>query len=105
MIEDKKLTERLILIYLRESYTGFGENNQEDKDFIKNNKFVVFIDEQSAKNGFKSDVEAVQKLKFSHPYTLKSMHVGRNSSSIILEELPEQSFNSVNFKFAEKYRE
>lgn len=99
MIEDKTLRDKVLGIYFRTSYMGMGENSQEDIAFIQQNKFQVFIDEESMKNGYSMDKERIKELKFLHPYTLKSMSVNRYSSTIELEEYPGINFNSVNFKF------
>jgi hypothetical protein len=77
-----------------------GENTQEDIAFIQQNKFKIFIDEESMNNGYSMDKDKIKELKFLYPYTLKSMSVDRSSSTIELEEYPGINFNSVNFKFA-----
>jgi hypothetical protein len=100
LIEDKTLQDKVLGIYFRTSYMGFGENTQEDIAFIQQNKFKVFIDEKSMNNGYSMDKDKIKELKFLYPYTLKSMSVGRSSSTIELEEYPGKNFNSVNFKFA-----
>ena len=102
MKEDKKLEEKLIDIYFKQSYSGFGENSKKDLDFITNNKFTVFIDEQTVNNGYASDQEKIKELKLNSPYTLKTMNVGRSSSTLTIEEFPGVNFNTVNFKFARK---
>lgn len=102
MKEDKLLEREVMGIYFRQTYSGFAQNTKEDIDFITNNKFTVFIDEQTVNNGYDSDKEKVKQLELNHPYTLKNMSVGRSSSTLELEEFPGQSFNSVNFKFAAK---
>ena len=100
LIEDKTLQDKVLGIYFRTSYIGMGENTQEDIAFIQQNKFKVFIDEESMKNGYDIDKVKIKDLKFMYPYILKSMSVGRSSSTIELEEYPGKNFNSVNFKFA-----
>jgi len=99
LIEDKELQQKVMGIYFRMNYFGFGENSEEDKAFIINNKFKVFIDEETMGNGYSLDKEKIKDLKFLYPYTLHSMDVGRSSSTIELEEFPGVNFNSVNFKF------
>lgn len=102
MKEDKLLEREVMGIYFRQAYSGFGQNSEEDINFITNNKFTVFVDEDTKNNGYDSDKEKVKQLELNHPYTLKTMDVGRSSSTLELEEFPGKTFNSVNFKFAAK---
>lgn len=97
---DHKLQEKLIGIYFRQAYVGFGENTQEDLDFINDNKFNVIVTEETSRNGYDSDKQKIQeyKLKLNTPYTLKSLDVGRSYSNIELEEFPGISFNFANFE-------
>lgn len=99
MVEDKDLKDKLIGIYFRTSYIGFGENTPEDINFALHNTFQVFIDEETMNNGYSSDKENVKDLLFMYPYTLKTMDVGRSYSTLELEEFPGRQFNTVNFKF------
>jgi hypothetical protein len=102
MEEDKLLEREVMGIYFRQTYSGFGQNSDEDVNFITKNKFIVFVDEDTKNNGYDSDKEKVKQLELNYPYILKTMNVGRSSSTLELEEFPGQSFNTVNFKFAVK---
>lgn len=102
MIEfDDKLQEKLMGIYFRFSYFGYGENSQEDIDFLKENKFQVVITRETWHNGYSIDSDKLYKngMTINTPYALKHMNVGRSDSTIELEERPGVEFNSVNFKF------
>ena len=98
---DKDLESRVMGIYFRMTYFGCGENSEEDKAFIQNNKFKVIVTEDSIKNGWPSDKEKFKTypVKFLYPYNLKHMNVDRYSSTLELEEFPGVNFNTVNFKF------
>ena len=58
----------------------------------------VTVTEQSIKNGYDYDKEKAEKfLKVGKVYTLESMEVHNWSSTVKLQEVPNQEFNSVNF--------
>jgi hypothetical protein len=58
----------------------------------------VKVTEQTAKNGYPGDQEAVKKwLEIGKVYTVAYTVVGQSHTSVVLQELPKRSFNSVNF--------
>lgn len=58
----------------------------------------VKVTEQTAQNGYIGDQEAVKKwLEIGKVYTVAYTVVGQSRTSVTLQELPERSFNSVNF--------
>lgn len=99
MIEDTELEKKVMSIYFRKSYTMYGEVLQEELDFINNNEIKVYVDSKTARNGYDSDKEKIKMLTLNHPYIIKTMDVGRSSSTIELKEYPRIIFNSVNFNF------
>lgn len=101
MTVSKELRDKLLDIYFRESYAGFGANSQEDLDFIKYNTFKVIVTKDTVNNGYEFDSEKAQNLGINIPYTIKDMWVGRSSSTLELVEFPGVHFNTVNFEFLE----
>jgi hypothetical protein len=99
-IEDKELGHKVMGIYFRTSYAGFGVNTPEDIAFIQGNKIQVYVDKESKRNGYKDDKTKIEELGLNQLYTLRSMSVERSSSTIELDEYPGRNWNSVNFKFA-----
>lgn len=58
----------------------------------------VKVTEQTAQNGYIGDQEAVKKwLEIGKVYTVAYTEVGQSYTSVVLQELPERRFNSVNF--------
>lgn len=58
----------------------------------------VKVTEQTAQNGYKGDQENIKKwLEIEKIYTVAYTEVGQSHTSVILQELPEKRFNSVNF--------
>ena len=91
----KTVFDKLIGIYFRKSYTGFGEVTQEDEDYINNNEFICVA---TGKNGYQGDKDYLKKhIEIGKEYTLLDMNVSQSSSSLRLKELPDKSFNTVQF--------
>jgi len=88
-------------IYFRMNYSNFGENPPEDFQFLQENEFKLIITRETWHNGYDCDSDKLHKngMTIDTPYTLKSMNVGRSSSTLELVERPGINFNSVNFKF------
>ena len=102
MIEfDDLLQDKVMGIYFRMTYMGFGENEPEDYAFLAENQIKVAITRETWHNGYEGDSDQLHKngLSIDTPYIMKSMIVDRSSSTIELEHLPGVNFNSVNFKF------
>lgn len=58
----------------------------------------IKVTEQTAQNGYTGDQEAVKKwLEIGKIYTVAYTIVGQSHTAVVLQELPERSFNSVNF--------
>ena len=58
----------------------------------------VTVTEQSIQNGYDYDINKAKKfLKVGEIYTIDRMEVHNWSSSVVLQEVPKESFNSVNF--------
>jgi hypothetical protein len=99
---DKQLENKVLQIYFRKSYIMGDKfkNTQEDLDFIENHQFKVVVTDKTKNNGYQGDKDLVTELlELNKPYNLKSMDVGRSSSTIELVEFPNRNFNSVNFEF------
>ena len=95
----KGVKDRLIGIYFRICYTGFGVNSPEDWAWLDNNTFKCVVTEKTMRNGYDSDKEQVKSLcVLGEPYTLESMDVSQSSSSLTLKEFPNERFNTSNFE-------
>jgi len=58
----------------------------------------VKVTERTVQNGYTGDQEAVKKwLEIRKIYTVAYTEVGQSYTSVVLQELPERKFNSVNF--------
>lgn len=58
----------------------------------------VTVTEDTINNGYTFDKEQAKKfLEISKEYTIESMDVGDWSSTVVLQEIPNQHFNSVHF--------
>ena len=58
----------------------------------------VKVTEQTAQNGLLGDKEQVQKLlDIGKIYTVAYTEVGQSRTTVYLQELPGEKFNSVNF--------
>lgn len=58
----------------------------------------IKVTEQTAQNGYPGDQEAVKKwLEIGKVYTVTYTEVGQSRTAVVLQELPEREFNSVNF--------
>ncbi len=98
---DDQLEEKVMGIYFRMNYMGFGENGPHDIQFLQENQIKVTITRETWHNGYSSDSDKLHKngMTIDTPFTLKSMTVGQSSSTLELVERPGVDFNSVNFKF------
>jgi len=98
---DDLLEEKVMGIYFRMNYFGMGENGPEDYQFLQENEIKLIITRETWHNGYESDSHKLYKngMSINTPFTLKSMNVGRSSSTLELVERPGVDFNSVNFKF------
>lgn len=83
-----------------------SNSSLEMPDFPENNTMnirahpgtKVKVTEQTAKNGYLGDQEAVKKwLEIGKVYTVAYTVAGQSHTSVVLQELPGRSFNSVNF--------
>lgn len=58
----------------------------------------VKVTERTAQNGYTGDQEAIKKwLEIGKIYTVAYTEVGQSYTSVVLQELSERRFNSVNF--------
>lgn len=99
---DKELGNKVLQIYFRKSYSMGPQYKitQDELDFIEKNQFYVVVTEKTKNNGYQGDKDQVaEMLEVNKPYELKSMDVGRSSSTIELVDFPYKNFNSVNFEF------
>ena len=75
-----------------------GIMNQPSMKLYAEKGHRVTVTEQSIKNGYDYDKEKAEKfLKVGKVYTLESMEVHNWSSTVKLQEVPNQEFNIVNF--------
>lgn len=96
-----ELAQKVMGIFFRSNYYGFGENTPQDIEFLQTTPIYVFITGESMMNGYEYDRKNIinNGLLLMHPYRLKSMNVGISSSTLELLEYPGVNFNSVNFNF------
>jgi hypothetical protein len=88
--------DKLIGIYFKKCYGGFGEVTKNEQEYIDTHKFICV---PTGKNGYQGDKDWIHKyLEIGKEYTLKSMEVGQSSSSLTLEEIPTTQFNTVCFE-------
>lgn len=91
-----ELREKIISIFFKKCYVGFGEVTQEEEDFIKQDIKCV----PTGRNGWDYDKEYIKKhLEIGKEYTLKSMNVGQSTSTLELKEFPNLHFNTVCFEY------
>lgn len=58
----------------------------------------IKVTEQTVQNEYLGDQEAIKKwLEIEKVYTVAYTEVGQSRTSVVLQELPERKFNSVNF--------
>lgn len=58
----------------------------------------IKVTEQTAQNGLLGDIEKVKKfLNIEKSYTVAYTEIGQSRTNVYLQELPGESFNSVNF--------
>ena len=75
-----------------------GVMNQPSMKLYAEKGHKVTVTEQSIKNGYDYDKQKAEKfLKVGEIYTIEKMEVHNLSSNVVLQELPEENFNSVNF--------
>ncbi len=90
------IREKLIDIYFKKCYMGFGEVTEEEEDFISQEIKCI----PTKRNGYDIDKEHIREhLEVGKEYVLESMNVGQSSSSLTLKEFPTLSFNTVCFEF------
>lgn len=58
----------------------------------------AIVTEDTAENGYKSDLERVSKLEIGRVYDVEEFNLGSFTSSVKLVGFPDW-FNSVNFEF------
>ena len=92
----EEIGEKLIDIYFKKCYMGFGEVTEEEEDFISQEIKCI----PTRRNGYDIDKEHIREhLEVGKEYVLESMNVGQSSSSLTLKEFPTLSFNTVCFEF------
>ena len=92
----EKILDRLIGIYFRICYMGFGENTEEDEEYIEQN--IVCI--PTGTGGYAMDKEYIaENLELGKEYKLDHMSVSQSSSSLFLVDFPNKSFNTVCFEY------
>lgn len=90
------LFNKLVGIYFKKCYVGFGEVTREEHEFI--NQDIACV--PTGKNGSDFDQEHIQKhLELGKKYTLDFMNVSQSSSTLTLKEFPGLSFNTVCFDY------
>ncbi len=96
-MESRQIFDKLINIYFKKCYYGFGVPSEEDESFIKENTIIV---KPHLNGGYKLDIQHIQeKLDLEKEYTLLDMSVSQSSSTLRLKEFPYTSFNTVNFTY------
>jgi hypothetical protein len=91
--------DKLIEIYFKKCYVGFGEPTIEETEYLYEHTFKCVVTDQTKNNGWDSDKEHVKNLLIiGKEYTLTDMNVSQSSSTLRLEEFPNESFNTVNFE-------
>lgn len=75
-----------------------GIINQPSMELYAEKGHKVTVTKQSIQNGFDYDKKKAEKfLKVGEIYTIEDMEVYNWSSTVILQEIPNERFNSVNF--------
>ncbi|MCC6516912.1 MAG: hypothetical protein IT275_11220 [Chitinophagales bacterium] len=76
----------------------FGNLKQPSIKLYAEKGHKVTVTEKSIKNGYDFDIENVNKyLKVGEIYTVEEMDVYDFHSTVLLQEIPNVYFNSVNF--------
>jgi hypothetical protein len=97
----EEIRKKLINIYFKKRYMGFGEVTEEEEDFISQEIKCI----PTGRNGYDIDKEHIREhLEVGKEYVLLAMNVSQSSSSLTLKEFPTLSFNTVCFDFKPKQR-
>lgn len=93
------VNDKLIQLYFKKCYTGFGELTDEETGYLDNNDFVCVVTDETKNNGYDSESKWIQEnLEIGKEYTFIDMEVGQSSSSMRLLEFPKKQFNTVCFE-------
>ena len=103
-MEDKKLFDKLLGIYFRKSYFGFGSLDKEDENFLEDNTFILKVTKETAKRGYTYD-SVLDYLEIGEECTLDNMIVNQSSSTVSLKEYPKHIFNAINFEYKIKEKD
>ena len=96
-MESGLLLDKLIRIYFKKCYYGFGTISEEEELFLKENIILV---KPHTNAGYKGDQEYIKNnLDLNKEYTLLDMSVSQSSSTLRLKEFPLKSFNTINFSY------
>lgn len=93
--------EKLIGIYFKLCYSGFGEVTESERNYLDNNEFVCVVTEDTKNNGYDLESKWIKEnLEIGKEYRFIDMEVGQSSSSMTLGEFPDKQygFNTVNFE-------
>ena len=94
----KDQLDKLIGIFFKKCYSGFGEVTQEEQDYLDSHDFVCVVTEQTKNNGYEAESKWIQEnLEIGKEYTFVDMEVGQSSSCLTLAEFPKRQFNTVCF--------
>lgn len=95
----EEIKEKLMGIYFKKCYMGFGEVTDEEQDYINNNDFVCVVTDETKNNGYDIESDWIKEnLEIGKEYNLIDMNVGRSSSTLRLVEFPNKEFNTVCFE-------
>ena len=95
----KDVSDKLIEIFFKTCYTGYGRVTKEEQQYLNDNDFVCIVTDETKDNGYKMESDWIKEnLEIGKEYTFISMDVGRSSSSLTIEEFPTKNFNTVCFE-------
>lgn len=99
----EKVNDKLIGIYFKKCYLGFGKVTEEEQHYLDNNNFVCIVTDNTKNNGY--DIESKwirENLVIGKEYAFVDMKVSQSSSSLRIKEFPNKQFNTVCFEISEK---
>ena len=95
----KEVKDKLMRIYFKKCYMGFGEVTEDEQEYLDNNDFVCVVTDDTKNNGYKIESDWIKEnLEIGKEYNLFDMSVGRGSSTLRLVEFPNKEFNTVCFE-------
>jgi hypothetical protein len=96
------VSDKIIGLIFRRDYYGSKHPISEDSTQWLKTKFICVVTDKTKRNGYDYDKDMARDyLEVGKEYTLNSMSVSQSSSSLMLDEIPNVGFNTVNFEIYE----